>query len=93
MAISQVILPMAARLVPSVPTTFGSQFVSSSPSSSFLYMSPDITLFVAPVSKSALIFVSFMDDRKTVPSVEPVIPSLVEAFISHRSSLSETVVR
>ena len=85
MFISQHILPMAPRLVPSAPTTFGSLVVSSGPSLSLLYISPDITLFVAPVSKSAFILVSLMEVGKTVPSVDPAI--------SHTSSLSGTIVK
>ena len=87
MLISQLILPMAPKLVPSAPTTFISPLVSSGPSFSLLYMSPDITLLVAPVSKSEFILVCLIDVGKTVPSADPAIPMSVEAAISHISSL------
>ena len=93
MLISQLILPMAPKLVPSAPTTFGSPLVSSGPSFSLLYMSPDITLLVAPVSKSEFILVCLIDVGKTVPSANPAIPMSVEAAISHSSLLLGTVVK
>ena len=93
MFLSQLILPMASKLVPSAATTFGSLLVSSGPSFSFLYMSPDITLLVAPVSKSEFILVCLIDVEKTVPSADPAIPMSVEAAILHISSLSGTVVK
>ena len=93
MFISQLILPMAPKLVPSAPTTFGSLLVSSGLSFSLLYMSPDITLLVAPVSKSEFILVCLIDVGKTVPSADPAIPMSVEAAISHSPSLSGTVVK
>ena len=93
MFISQLILPMVPKLVPSAPTTFGSLLVSSGPSFSLLYMSPDITLLVAPVSKSEFILVCLIDVGKTVPSADPAIPMSVEAAILHSSSLSGTVVK
>ena len=92
MFISQLILPMAPKLVPSTPTTFGS-LVSSGPSISLLYISPDITLLVAPVSKSEFILVSLMEVGKTVPSADPATPMSVEAAILHSSSLSGIVVK
>ena len=93
MFISQLILPMAPKLVPSAPTTFGSFVVSSGPSFSLLYITPDITLLVAPVSKSEFILVSLMEVGKTVPSADPATPMSVEATISHSSSLSGTAVK
>ena len=93
MFFSQLILPMAPKLVRSAPTSFGSLVVSSEPSFSLLYISPDITLLVAPVSKSEFILVSLMEVGKTVPSADPATPMSVEAAISHSSSLSGTVVK
>ena len=80
---------MAPKLVPSAPITFGSLVVSSGPSFSLLYISPDITLLVAPVSKSEFILVSLMEVGKTVPSAD----LSVEAAIMHSSSFSGTVVK
>ena len=64
MFISQLILPMAPKLVPSALTTFGSLVVFSGPSYGLLYISPDITLLVAPVLKSEFILVSLMEVGK-----------------------------
>ena len=93
MFISQLILPMDPKLVPSAPTTFGSLVVSTGPNFSLLYISPDITLLVAPVSRSEFILVSLMEVGRTVPSANPATPMSVEAAISHSSSLSGTVVK
>ena len=93
MFILQLIIPMAPKLVPSTPTTFGSLVVSSGPSFSFLYISPDITLLVAPVLKNEFILVSLMEVGKIVPSADPATPMSVEAAILHSSSLSGTVVK
>ena len=93
MVISQLILPMAPRLFPSAPTTFGSLVVSRGPSYSLLYISPDITLLVAPVSKSAFILVPLIDVGKNVPSGDPAMSSPVEASILHSSSMSGTAVK
>ena len=80
-------------MVPSTPTTFGSLVVFSGPSFSLLYISPDITLLVAPVSKSEFILVSLMEVGKTVPSADPGTPMSVEGAISHSSSLSGITVK
>ena len=93
MFISQLILPMAPKLALFAPTTFGSLVVSSGPSFNLLYISPDITLYVAPVLKSELILVLFMEVGKTVPSADPATPMSVEAAITHSSSLSGTAVK
>ena len=84
---------MAPKLAPFALTTFGSLVVFSGPSFSLLYISPDITFLVAPVSKSEFIFVSFMEVGKTVPSTDPAAPMSVEAAIMHSSSLSGTAVK
>ena len=84
---------MAPKLVPFALTTFGSLVVSSGPNFSLLYISPDITLLVAPVSKSEFIVVSLMEVGNTVPSADPATPMSVEAAITHSSSLSGTVVK
>ena len=68
------ILPLAPRLSPEAPTTCGMLVVSKLFSSSLLYMFQDITLFMAPVSKSVLILVSkllFATIWNTVPVVGP----------------------
>ena len=93
MFISQLILPIASKLAPFAPTTFGSLVVFSGPSFSLLYISPDITLLVTPVLKSEFILVSLMEVGKTVPSVDPATPMSVEAAITHSSSLSGTAVK
>ena len=93
MSISQLILPMGPKLVPSALTIFGSLVVFSGPSFSLLYISPDITLLVAPVSKSEFILVPLMEVGKTVPSADPATPMSVETAISHSSSLSGTAVK
>ena len=71
--ISHFTLPITPRLVPSAPTTLGNPVESRFSSLSFLYMSPDITLLEAPVSKSVLICVFLIVDGNTVPSAEPSV--------------------
>ena len=93
MFISQLILHLAPKLVPSAQTTFRSLVVFIGPSFSLLYISPDITLLVAPVSKSEFILVFLMEVGKTVPLADPAKPMSVEAAISHSSSLSGTAVK
>ena len=72
MLIWHFVLPLAPKLSPEAPTTCGMLVVSKLFSFSFLYMFQDITLFMAPVSKSVLILVSrllFANVLNTVPVV------------------------
>ena len=55
---SHLVLPLAPKLLPDAPTTCGMLVVLRSFNFSFLYISRDITLFMAPVSKSVLILIS-----------------------------------
>ena len=74
MLISHLVLPLAPKLSPEAPTTYGMLVVSKVFNSSFSYIFQDITLFMAPVSKSVLIFTSkllFANTWKTVPVVGP----------------------
>ena len=56
MFISHLVLPLVPKLLPEAPTTCGMLAVFKLFSFSFLYISRDITLFMAPVSKSVFIF-------------------------------------
>ena len=56
MFISHLVLPLAPRLLPEAPTTWGMLSVFKSLGFSFSYISRDITLFMAPMSKSVFIF-------------------------------------
>ena len=58
MLISHLVLPLAPKLSPEAPTMCGMLDVFRSFSFSFLYISKDMTLFMAPVSKSVLILMS-----------------------------------
>ena len=74
MLISHLVLPLAPRLSPEAPTTCGMLVLSRFFNFSFSYISSDITLFIAPVSKSVLIFVFkllFANIWNTVPVVGP----------------------
>ena len=57
MLISHLVLPLASRLLPEAPTTCGMLVLLRLFNFNFLYISSDITLFIAPVSKSVLILV------------------------------------
>ena len=54
MLTSHLVLPLAPKLLPEAPTTCGILVVLRSFNFSFSYISSDITLFIAPVSKSVL---------------------------------------
>ena len=58
MFISHLVFPFVPRRSPEAPTTCGIPDVSRLFNFSFLYISKDMTLFIAPVSKSVLILVS-----------------------------------
>ena len=77
--ISQVVLPLAPKLSPDAPTTCGMLAVFSSVGFNFLYISRDMTLFMAPVSKRVLILTSkllFAKIWNTVPVVGPSLSML-----------------
>ena len=74
MFISHLVLPLAPKLSPEAPTTCGMLVVLRSFSFNFLYISSDITLFMAPVSKRVFIFIAWLLFAKiwnTVPVVRP----------------------
>ena len=74
MLISHLVLPLAPRLSPEAPTTWRMLVLSRFFNFSFSYISSDITLFMAPVSKSVLILVFkllFANIWNTVPVVGP----------------------
>ena len=74
MLISQLVLPLAPRLSPEAPTTCGILVLSRFFNFSFLYISSDITLFIASVLKSVLILLFkllFAKIWNTVPVVGP----------------------
>ena len=71
---SHLVLPLAPKLSPEAPTMCGILVVLRLFNFSFLYISRDITLFMAPVSKSVLILISrllFAKIWNTVPVVGP----------------------
>ena len=71
---SHLVLPLAPKLLPEAPTTCGILVLSRSFNFSFSYISSDITLFTAPVSKSVLILMFrllFAKIWNTVPVVGP----------------------
>ena len=78
-SISQLILPMAPRLVPFAPTTVGRFFVSKSLLSrfNFLNVSPDITLFDVPVSNSVNTSLFAILILNTVPRSDPKVSSIL----------------
>ena len=55
MLTSHLVLSLVPKLLPEAPTTCGMLVVLRSFNFSFSYISRDITLFMAPVSKSMLI--------------------------------------
>ena len=74
MLILHLVLPLAPRLSPEAPTTCGMLVWLRFLNFSFSYISSDITLFIAPVSKSVLILVFkllFANIWNTVPVVGP----------------------
>ena len=74
MFISHLVLPLAPKLSPEGPTMYGMLVVLRSSSFNFLYISSDITLFMAPVSKRVFIFIAWLLFAKiwnTVPVVGP----------------------
>ena len=58
MLISHLVLPLVPRLLPEAPITCGMLVLLRFFNLSFSYISSDITLFIAPVSKSVLIWCS-----------------------------------
>ena len=58
MLISHLVLPVAPKLSPEATTKCGMLDVSKSFNFNFWYIFQDITLFMAPVSKSVLILTS-----------------------------------
>ena len=87
---SHLVLPLAPKLSPDAPTTCGVLAVSKSFNFSCWYILQDITLFMAPVSKSVLILKSnwlFADIWNTVPVVGP------SSFMLYMSSFSATAVK
>ena len=89
-SISQLILPIAPKLVPFAPTTVGKFFVSKSLLSSFNFrnVSPDMTLFDAPVSNSVNTSLFAMLILNTVPLSDPKVSSIL-----HISVGSEMLVK
>ena len=75
--ISQVAHPRAPKLLPSALTTLGNLVVSSLPRFSSLYISSDITLLVASVSKRKVMFLFLILAEKVVPSGEPSTASIL----------------
>ena len=74
MLISHVVLPLVPKLSPDAPTTCGMLAVSKLFSFSCWDIFQEITLFIAPVSKSVFIFKSellFANIWNTVPVVGP----------------------
>ena len=82
-SISQLILPIAPKLVPFAPTTVGKFFVSRSLlfNFSFLNVSPDITLLDAPVSNSVNTSLFAMLILNTVPLSEPKVSSILHISV------------
>ena len=82
-SISQLILPIAPKLVPFAPTTVGKFFVSRSLLSnfSFLNVSPDITLLDAPVSNSVNTSLFAMLILNMVPLSDPKVSSILHISV------------
>ena len=79
MLILHLVLPLAPKHSPDTPTMCGMLDVFRSLSFSFLYISKDMTLFMAPVLKSVLILTSKLLFAKicyTVPVVGPNLSML-----------------
>ena len=81
--ISQLILPIAPRLVPFAPTTVGKFFVSRFLLSrfNFLNVSPDITLLDAPVSNNVNTSLFAMLILNTVPCSDPKVSSILHISV------------
>ena len=75
MFISHLVLPLAPKLSLEAPTTCGMLVVLRSSSFYFLYISSDITLFIAPVSKRVFIFIPWLLFAKIWNTVLVVGPS------------------
>ena len=74
MLISHLVLPLVPKLLPEAPTMCGILVLSRSFNFNVLYVSSDIMLFMAPVSKSVLILVFrllFAKNWNTMPVVGP----------------------
>ena len=74
MLMLHLVLPLVPQLLPEAPTMCGMLVVSKSFKFSLLYIFQDITFFMAPVSKSALILMSkllFANTWNNVPVVGP----------------------
>ena len=82
-SISQLILPMAPKLVPFAPTTVGRFFVSRFLLSRFNFrnVSPDITLLDAPVSNSVNTSLFAMLILNTVPRSDPKVSSILHISV------------
>ena len=82
-SISQLILPMAPKLVPFAPTTVGRFSVSRFLLSrfNFLNVSPDITLLDAPVSNSVNTSLFAMLILNTVPCSDPKVSSILHISV------------
>ena len=90
MLILHLVLPLVPKLSPDAPTTCGMLAVSKSFSFSCWYIFQDITLFMAPVSNSVLIFKSkllFANIWNTMPVVGP------SSSMLYMSSFSVTTVK
>ena len=86
MLILHFILPLAPKLLPDAPTTCGILAVFSSLRFNFWYVSKDIMLFMAPVSKSVLIFMSVLLFAIILNTVPVVGPSSSMLYISRCSA-------
>ena len=82
-SITQLILPMAPKLVLFATTTVGRFFVSKSLLSRFNFrnVSPDITLLDAPVSNSVNISLFAMVILNKVPHSDPKVSSLLHISV------------
>ena len=80
--------PNTPKLEPLAPTTDGNLLVSKGPKFKSLYILPDITLFVAPVSNKVFILVPFIEVLNTVPSSVGWVSSILNT-----SSPSGTYVK
>ena len=69
------VLPLVPKLLPEAPTTCDILVVLRLFNFSFLYIPRDITLFMAPVSKSVLILISRLLFAKIWNTVTVVGPS------------------
>ena len=72
--------PSTPKLKPLAPTTDGRFVSSKGPNFSSLYIFPDITHLVAPVSNSVFMLVLFMEVLNTVPSSVGWVSSILNTF-------------